>query len=1036
MDMSSQTIFHEDPSVLHVGCAPERSYYLPCRNAAEALEGTSSRILSLNGDWAFRYYDSFLDAMGAGGEDFLCFDEEEMDVIPVPSCWQNHGYGTHQYTNVNYPFPCDPPYVPDENPCGLYVRHFERTAEDLALRQFLNFEGVDSCLYLWVNGIFAGYSQVSHSTSEFEITDLLQTGDNTLIALVLKWCDGSYLEDQDKLRMSGIFRDVTLISRPQNFLRDYFIKESFAADYSSAALTVDLTPEGDVRVAGVLYGPDGTELGRAVSGSALSFQIEAPVLWNAEEPAQYTLLLETGEEAILQKVGLRKIEIRDGIVLLNGTPIKFRGVNRHDSDPVTGYTISREQALTDLALMKRHNINAIRTSHYPNAPWFLQLCSEYGFYVIAEADVECHGVAQAYGAHSMEAYADLADDPRFRDAILDRVKRSVLRDKNNASALIWSLGNESGFGENFENAGRWVKEFDPSRPVHYENFLTYHSDRKPDFSMIDLFSCMYASVDFVDAYFAPWPEGKPFGQFANSESIPESLRWQLERLQKVDRSAFYCEDGVHKKPFIQCEYIHAMGNGPGDAEDYQQRIMDYDGFCGGFVWEWCDHAVYGGQTPANRPIYRYGGDFGEFPHDGNFCMDGLVYPDRTPHTGLLEYKNCIRPVRACRSSRPDAFRFHNFLDFTATGEFLEISWEASQNGETLLGGVLELPSIPPHGETEVQISGLPDSGLSTITFFYTASQDNPFWEAGHLLGFDDIVLSEEPLPQPALTPGVLTLEEDPRRIMVSGGSFRYEFDRSSGLFSSMVLKNRSFLEKPMEWNIYRAPTDNDRNIDLAWRQAGYDRSTVKVYESSASLTNAGTAVITCRLGLAAISIRKFLDITARWEIDGSGMIRAEFACNRDPRFPFLPRFGVRLFLPKAFSTAEYLGYGPCESYLDKHRASRLGVFAGEVSSLHEDYIRPQENGSHCGCRYVTLTDGASALTALSPTPFSFNASPYTQEELREKKHNYELEPDGSTVLCLDYKMSGVGSNSCGPALLPQYQLREEAFSFCFILLPE
>ena len=996
--------FHEDPQILHVGTCPIRSYYLPFADEEESHTGVSSRVFSLDGEWAFRYFESFGQAVDP--EEGLCFDEEEMGSIPVPSCWQNHGYGRHMYTNVRYPFPVDPPYVPDENPCGLYVRHFELEEKDQEARWFLNFEGVDSCFYLWVNGEFAGYSQVSHATSEFELTELLQEGDNTLAVLVLQWCDGSYLEDQDKLRMSGIFRDVYLIARPQAFLRDYFVKESFAPDFSHAQVTVELMPEGKLDLTASLYAPDGTLVAACEhpKDSAV-LEVPAPVLWNAEHPAQYTLVLETPDECIVQMVGLRKIEVVDGVVYLNGVDIKFRGVNRHDSDPVTGYTISREQALLDLALMKRHNVNAIRTSHYPNAPWFLQMCSEYGFYVIGEADMESHGMAMRYGNHSNENYADAADDPQFGEAILDRMQRSVIRDKNNAAVVIWSLGNESGWGENFEAAGRWAKEYDPSRLLHYENFLTYHKARKPDFSMLDLYSRMYASLDQVRDYFA----GKDL-----DENLPEK-----------------------KLPFIQCEYIHAMGNGPGDAEDYQQLIMEYDGFCGGFVWEWCDHAVYGGTTPDNRPIYRYGGDFGEFPHDGNFCMDGLVYPDRTPHTGLLEYKNVIRPIRARRAEgKADTFILHNYLDFTNAEDFLTVSYEISQDGEVLYGGELELPHLPPHGEAEVVLPALPEGGVCTLLLSYATKAAGDFCTAGHALGFDEIVLHDEPFFLDAPAEGPVELEETGDAVVLTGEKFRYVFNKHTGLFDSLVWQNRNYLEKPMGWNLYRAPTDNDQYIRHQWELAGYHRPTVKVYGVQVSRLENGGACVTCQLSIAALTVSPFLRVEAQWAIDAQGRMDASLDCRRDGRFPWLPRFGVRLFLPRDFASVEYFGYGPYESYQDKHQASHLGVYAQAVDAMHEDYLKPQENSSHWGCRYVTLTDGAYSLTASSETPFSMNVSPYTQEELAEKKHNYELTKCGQTVFCLDYKMSGVGSNSCGPELLPQYRLEEEEFAFRFTLMPQ
>ena len=996
--------FHEDPQILHVGTCPIRSYYLPFADEEESHTGVSSRVFSLDGEWAFRYFESFGQAVDP--EEGLCFDEEEMGSIPVPSCWQNHGYGRHMYTNVRYPFPVDPPFVPDENPCGLYVRHFELEEKDQEARWFLNFEGVDSCFYLWVNGEFAGYSQVSHATSEFELTELLQEGDNTLAVLVLQWCDGSYLEDQDKLRMSGIFRDVYLIARPQAFLRDYFVKESFAPDFSHAQVTVELMPEGKLDLTASLYAPDGTLVAACEhpKDSAV-LEVPAPVLWNAEHPAQYTLVLETPDECIVQMVGLRKIEVVDGVVYLNGVNIKFRGVNRHDSDPVTGYTISREQALLDLALMKRHNVNAIRTSHYPNAPWFLQMCSEYGFYVIGEADMESHGMAMRTGNHSNENYADAADDPQFGEAILDRMQRSVIRDKNNAAVVIWSLGNESGWGENFEAAGRWAKEYDPSRLLHYENFLTYHKARKPDFSMLDLYSRMYASLDQVRDYFA-WKD--------LDENLPEK-----------------------KLPFIQCEYIHAMGNGPGDAEDYQQLIMEYDGFCGGFVWEWCDHAVYGGTTPDNRPIYRYGGDFGEFPHDGNFCMDGLVYPDRTPHTGLLEYKNVIRPIRARRAEgKADTFILHNYLDFTNAEDFLTVSYEISQDGEVLYGGELELPHLPPHGEAEVVLPALPEGGVCTLLLSYATKAAGDFCTAGHALGFDEIVLHDEPFFLDAPAEGPVELEETGDAVVLTGEKFRYVFNKHTGLFDSLVWQNRNYLEKPMGWNLYRAPTDNNQYIRHQWELAGYHRPTVKVYGVQVSRLENGGACVTCQLSIAALTVSPFLRVEAQWAIDAQGRMDASLDCRRDGRFPWLPRFGVRLFLPRDFASVEYFGYGPYESYQDKHQASHLGVYAQAVDAMHEDYLKPQENSSHWGCRYVTLTDGAYSLTASSETPFSMNVSPYTQEELAEKKHNYELTKCGQTVLCLDYKMSGVGSNSCGPELLPQYRLEEEKFAFRFTLMPQ
>ena len=1004
----------ENPQIQSQGREVPRATLFPYPTEALALSGERDDCPSfklLNGTWDFVYSETGRGLEGFEREDFELF--EDADALPVPSNWQMHGYDIPQYTNVNYPIPVDPPHVPTENPAGVYRRYFNLPEDWEGKRITINFDGVDSMFYLAVNEEIVGFCKVPHMHSEFDITDKVRPGENLVCVKVLKWCDGSYLEDQDKLRMSGIYRDVYLFARPKEHIRDYFVKESFNDGFTQATVTVELELSGACSVTGTLYAPGGEKVGEAAStGEPLVFQLENPMLWNAEQPNQYDLVLSTGDEVIPQKVGLRKIWVDDGVVYLNGVAIKFRGVNRHDSDPVTGFTISREQALKDLCLMKRHNVNAIRTSHYPNAPWFVQLCSEYGFYVIGEADMESHGMATKMGpGHDRNHYPDAADDPQFMEAIVDRSQRNVMRDKNAASVVVWSLGNESGYGENFEAAGRWVKAYDPSRLLHYENSYMYHKDREgytPDVSMIDLYSRMYSPINpAADA----WHSKSSIEEFFANGQTDEDFKGR-------------------KMPYVLCEYIHAMGNGPGDAEDYQQEIMNRPGFVGGFVWEWCDHAVYGGTTPDNRPIYRYGGDFGEFPHDANFCMDGLVYPDRTPHTGLLEFKNVIRPVRATLLSG-STFKLHNYLDFTNAADYLTLSYEVMQDGETLFGGQLEMPSIAPHGEAEITLPELPQGGIATVTFFYAVKEDGPFFKAGYALGFDEIILSEEPFFLDAPAEGAVTVEAGPDQVVFSGPEFRYVFDNTTGLFSEMVYKNRNLLTRPMEWNTYRAPADNDRYISTKWREAGYDRPTVRVY----SVEQEGNT-LTAHLGIAAITIAKFVDVKAVWTVDCQGRVDVKLHGQRDMEFPFLPRFGIRMFLPKAFGEVEYFAYGPYESYIDKHRASRLGVYAQTVDSMHEDYIKPQENSSHAGCRYVTVSDGAYALTAASETPFSFNVSHYTQEELASKAHNYELEKCGETVLCVDYKMSGVGSNSCGPLLMPQYQLNEETFDFAFTLTVE
>ena len=977
--------YHENFSVLHVGTEQTRSYFIPCASPDEALSGRSTRVLSLSGTWAFRYYASPFDvpedAVLPGCRDLF-------SDIEVPGVWQLQGYDKNQYTNIEYPFPYDPPYVPSENPCGLYTRTFKLPKDTVNRRYFLNFEGVDSCFYLYINGRRTGYSQVSHSTSEFDITSYVNAGENHIAVLVLKWCDGSYLEDQDKFRMSGIFRDVYILTRPENHIRDYFLHTDLIG--SAAEIRVDFSFAVEaVPVCVTLLDPVGTKIGsQETADGCAALTVASPILWNAEKPALYTLLIEAGGECIAQKAGIRDVCVKDGVILLNGAPIKFYGVNRHDSDPVTGFTISREQALRDLSLMKRHNINAIRTSHYPNAPWFAQLCDEYGFYLIAEADIEMHGTTTIFGGAQKDTFGILAQDSRINQAVLDRVQRCVTRDKNCASILFWSLGNEAGYGDSFEEAGRWVKKYDPSRLVHYESSKWETGGHRNDTSMLDVTSRMYASVEEIERYFA---------------------------------------DAGTKKPFVQCEYIHAMGNGPGDGEDYFALIRKHPGFCGGFVWEWCDHAVYRGVTTEGKPKYYYGGDFGEFPHSGNFCMDGLVYPDRTPHTGLAEYKNIIRPVRAeAVDPGRGVILFTNMLHFTNTDELCELTYQVIRDGEVVSENTCAL-ALAPFESREITLDyPVPEGDACTLELIYRQKYDRPLVKKGHILGRDQIILRRAArVPMLAAFKADFDVFEDEKNIIIATAAFRYVYNKLSGAFDSLVSRNHNLIDRPMQYNIWRAPTDNDRNVRQSWQDAGYDRSFAKVYETR--WTNEGDSlVITSTLCLTAKVVQRIINVDVVWKIGGDGAILSEIQCSRSRALPFLPRFGLRLFLPDAADRVNYVGYGPQESYIDKHHGARYGWFSSLVDDLHEDYIMPQENGSHWDCDFLRVCDKyGRGLEMEGNPPFSFNASKYTQEELTRKGHNFELEKCGHTVLCVDYRQSGLGSNSCGPALAEKYRLERK-----------
>ncbi len=829
--------YYEDIHTFDVNAEPMRSYYIPTspdqrtdwKNRRE-----TDRFYLLNGDWRFLYFESIYDCTDAFWE--KDFDTDAFDTIPVPSNWQDHGFGQHQYTNCRYPFPFDPPYVPHENPCGAYVRTFG-WKKNAGETYHLNFEGVDSCYYVWMNGIFVGYHQVSHSTGEFDITDEICDGQNTLAVLVLKWCDGSYLEDQDKFRSSGIFRDVYILTRPENYIRDYFTKTVLKNGYRDADVHIDLSFAGeDLPVSWHLITPWGfTAAEGETDGRTIDFSVKDVTLWNAESPVLYTLILSSEGEVIRDRIGFREICIKDAVVYLNGAKIRIRGSNRHDSDPFVGSAVTMDHVRRDMTLMKQHNINAIRTSHYPNAPEFCELCDEYGFYVIDEADMEAHGVVELFDVNIRREglYAPfppfISDDPEWNDAVLDRIQKCVIRDKNRPCVIIWSMGNESGYGCTFENALAWTKKYDPTRLTHYESAL--HAPRDPiggknDFSDIDLYSWMYASIQLVRDYL---------------ENDPE-------------------------KPFLLCEFVHAMGNGPGDIEDYY-ALEKYDSFAGGLVWEWCDHGIYAGTAADGKRKFFYGGDSGEYPEDGNFCMDGLVYPDRRPHTGLLEYKNVHRPVRvkaaeaepACGSGAEsgaaavNGYILKNDLDFTNLKDFLYLTYEVYRDGELLSEGEIRDPEIldvaPRTGKT-VQLpieipmaeeaagedrTGEAVSGKLYVLITSHLANADALREAGQPLGFDQIILRDAPTAKLAgllageddaeaksLRSGAekadraVTYREDDRCAEISGDDFKYTFNKLTGMFDMITYKGHSFFEAPMELNVWRAPTDSDRVSKERW----------------------------------------------------------------------------------------------------------------------------------------------------------------------------------------------------------------------------
>ena len=1003
--------YYENLSVLHENTMPARAYYIPASKRMDNLvehREESDRMQLLNGTWKFQYFNSIYDIQDSFFE--KNYDTENFDEIQVPSVWQMAGYDTHQYTNIRYPFPFDPPYVPQDIPCGAYVHTFEYSRDEKAPKSFLNFEGVDSCFYVWINGSYIGYSQVSHMTSEFDVTDVLQDGTNTVAVLVMKWCDGSYLEDQDKFRMSGIFRDVYILKRPKQAISDYHIKTRIEDMLAKVEIEMKFYSPLNVKISIEDRNGAVVALGSIAEEGTAVLEIASPELWNTENPYLYKLILETENEVIVDHIALRKIEIKDQIIYLNGQKIKFRGVNRHDSDPVTGFTISPEQITTDLTLMKQHNFNAIRSSHYPNAPFFYEMCDKYGFMIIDEADIEAHGPFMIYRKEDTDYNRfkrwneKIADDPVWEEAIVDRVKLMVERDKNRFCIVMWSMGNESAYGCNFEKALEWTKNFDPDRITQYESARYRNYDETYDYSNLDVYSRMYPALSEIQEY--------------------------------LDK------DG--SKPFLLVEYCHSMGNGPGDFEDYFQMIQDNDKMCGGFVWEWCDHAIAHGTAENGKTIYAYGGDHGEEIHDGNFCMDGLVYPDRTVHTGLLEYKNVYRPARVISYNKESGeLVLHNYMDFDDLKDYVKISYELTQDGLVISKGILPEFSVAPHGEgiTNLKIN-VPENGKCYLKLIYHLKKELPLLDEDHILGFDEIEVSKEDtkcklaekwIPK-TVVDSELQVNENDTQIHIKGREFAYTIDKRTALFTEMKFAGREYLNHPMELNIWRAPTDNDMYIKSEWKKAHYDKAYTRAYTTEVVQGKYGVK-ITSHASVVAETVQKILDVTITWKIEAAGKIDADIAVTKDDEFPDLPRFGVRMFLDKKLSAVRYFGMGPQESYCDKHQAASHGLYRTDVGDLHEDYIRPQENGSHYDCEYVELNNSRYGIVASAEKAFSFNASYYTQEELEKKTHNYELIESDSVVFCVDYALNGIGSNSCGPVVLEQYRFDDVLFRFQFTLIP-
>ncbi len=982
--------YWENPKIPVLGAEPPRAYFIPYADEETARErdrAKSEYYESLNGLWRFSYYKSVWDVPD---EVYAWEDYSDWDEMSVPSVWQTTGVEAPHYTNLQYPIPCDPPFVPDENPASVYVREFSLPKGWEKRETYITFEGVNSCYYVWLNGEFVGFSKGSRLPREFCLTGSVHEGKNTLAVMVLKWCDGTYMEDQDLWRFTGIFRDVYLLSREKKHIRDFFIKAIPSADMKSADVTVELV--ADSTVTARLLSPEGLTLGEKTSDGKkkLSFRVDAPSLWSAETPVLYELILTCGSEIILQKVGIRKVEIKDSVFYFNGKAIKLKGVNRHDSHGEWGSAVPYDSIIRDMRLMKQFNINTIRTSHYPNDPRFLELADEYGFYVIEENDLECHGMGCIGDNHY------LGKLPEWKDAFMDRICRTVERAKNHPSVIIWSLGNEAGYEKNHMETAKWVKKRDNTRLVHFES-ASFVYKGNPDTRHLDMESRMYA-----------WPkEVRAYGR------------------KKTE------------KPLFLCEYSHAMGNGPGDLREYWDIFDTYKNLMGGCVWEWNDHGIKIGEKDG-KPMYAYGGDFGDKPHDGNFCIDGLISPDRIPHTGLYELKSVIAPVRIkAVDLRNGVIEIQNRYDFTDLSHLI-LKWKVTADGEVKASGVEENLRVLPHGKRKTELLyTLPEE--SDKEYFLDVdmvlAEDTYYAPLGHEVAFAQFPLPVEKVPKAKKMPtDPLSTHEEGNILTVSGRDFSYEVSLRTGYISGIRKKGVRLMESPMTFEVWRAPTDNDMWVKDKWIKRGFDKLQTKTYEVKVEKATEDEVLVRASMALAGYIYFPYAYVEISYLFQKDGSVEISYHGKKGKDTDAFPRFGLRFSMPKAFCNVRYFGYGPRESYADKKESNRIGMFYSSVDALFTDYVMPQENGSHTGTRRLWITQPYGiGLEAESDQTFSFNASHFTPMDLTEADHNWKLEKRDETVVIIDYKMSGVGSHSCGPELPDRYRLTEDEFDFTFRL---
>ncbi|MFH8680245.1 glycoside hydrolase family 2 TIM barrel-domain containing protein [Streptomyces lydicus] len=933
--------------------------------------------LSLHGTWRFRLAPT----AGAEGDAFARpdFDDATWQELRVPGTWVLKGFGTPWYTNTAYPFPVDPPRVPDENPTGDHRHVFDLPDDWGEGPAVLHFGGVESCARVWLNGQELGHFKGSRLPHEFEVGTLLRPRRNVLAVRVHQWSSGSYLEDQDQWWLPGIFRNVSLHRRPEGSVADHFVHAGFDHLTGEGTLRVECSPAGRVTV---------PELGLDLAtGESATVPVRP---WTAEQPYLYDGELVTAGETVPLRIGFRTVRVEDGLLKVNGRRILLRGVNRHEFHPRSGRTVDPDTMRRDLLLMKRHNVNAVRTSHYPPHPAFLDLCDELGLWVVDECDLETHGFAQ-------QGWRDNpVDDARWEPALLDRARRMVERDKNHPGVVLWSLGNECGTGRGLSAMASWIRDRDPSRPLHYEG------DR----------SC--ADTDVYSRMYADHAEVERIGRRAEEPLADPELDARRRGL-----------------PFVLCEYAHAMGNGPGGLGEYQRLFETYERCQGGFVWEWIDHGIRR-RTAEGEVFHAYGGDFGEELHDGNFVCDGLVFPDRVPSPGLGEFKKVVEPVRieGGTGEGAGAVRITNLYDFADLGH-LDFRWRYEVEGEVRGHGRLAVPALAPGEAAVVKLPPAPAGAVRAGEAIWTVrallAEDTTWAPAGHEIAWGQLTA----VPRPAPAPPVATAT--PRRgegnVVVLGPG---TFDATTGALGYLdgVQVGGPRLD------VWRAPTDNDEAAPwqpeprpaTEWRRLGLHRMRHRVESVE---PGPGALVVRTRVAPAGspLALRAVYRWTARRD-----WLRLELGVDPEGDWPVpLPRLGVRMSVSGSLGFAEWYGGGPGEGYPDTRAAARIGRWSMPVDALQTPYVRPQENGARPGVRWaqLTRTDG-SGLRIEGDPDFFFSARRWTDEELTAAAHTTDLRAGEELWLHLDHAQHGIGSQSCGPGVLPQHRLEVAPARFSFV----